>query len=78
MLQCNALKARKQGVSRVLARKLLIMNLRGPLEWRDHDGAPNGSRNGNYRHGMATNDAKASRACVSSLIRAANELAGQL
>ena len=41
-------------------------------------GAPKGVANGNYRHGMATNDAKASRAYVSRLIRAANELAGQL
>lgn len=41
-------------------------------------GAPKGAANGNYRHGMATKQAKASRAHVSSLIRAAHALAGQL
>ena len=40
-------------------------------------GAPKGMENGNYRHGMGTNDAKARRAYVSSL-SAANELTGQL
>ena len=38
-------------------------------------GAPTGDANGNYRHGIRTKRAKANRAYVSELIRAANELA---
>jgi hypothetical protein len=41
-------------------------------------GAPRGAANGNYRHGMLTNEAKASRAYLSGLVRAAVDLAGRI
>ena len=41
-------------------------------------GAPRGTRNGNYRHGLETKQARLSRSALAELIRAARGTAGSI